>query len=184
MEEDKPIKIDKWDQNAARIALDDAAKKAILELDYVENFHLIDTRLVICTTAVLVALVALLWDFLYPFPESRPVLILCVVSYFLLMGLLTLYANFCEKNIFLVAHQKDPVGTEPDIVWTLASTMIRFDKNYTLTVTVKDNSEQRTASFTKCVGEVFDENGVLLFEKFQPMVMGLHNSIVSGKKAQ
>nr|CAB3266524.1 probable signal peptidase complex subunit 2 [Phallusia mammillata] len=181
-EEDKPIKVDKWDQNAVRIAMDDAAKKVLLNLGYEENFGLIDTRLGICTTAVLFALLALLWDFLHPFPESKPVLILCVCFYFILMGVLTLHANFREKNVFLVAHQKDPVGTEPDIVWTLSSAMARYDKNYALTISVKDNTDNRTTSMTKCVGELFDESGTLLYEKFEQLVMGLHDSIAAGKK--
>ena len=57
--------------------------QAILDLDYEENFKLIDTRLVISTSAVLFALLALAWDFFYPFPASRPVLLLCAVSSYL-----------------------------------------------------------------------------------------------------
>ncbi|XP_002126209.3 signal peptidase complex subunit 2-like [Ciona intestinalis] len=182
MEEDKPVKIEKWDQNAVRIAMDDAAKKAVLGKGYEENFHLVDSRLMICTIAILFALFALLWDYLHPFPASKTVLIICVASYFLLMGVLTLHANFKEKNIFLVAHQKDPVGTEPDIVWTVASSMLKYDKNYTITITVTNNNETKSASITKCVGEVFDENGVLLYDKYAPMILGLHDSIDGSKK--
>uniref|UniRef100_H2Y7S9 Signal peptidase complex subunit 2 n=1 Tax=Ciona savignyi TaxID=51511 RepID=H2Y7S9_CIOSA len=182
MEEFKPVKVEKWDQNAVRIAMDDAAKKAVLEKGYEENFFLVDSRLIICTTALLFALFALLWDFLHPFPASQTVLIICVGSYFLLMGVLTLHVNFREKNIFLVAHQKDPVGTEPDTVWSLSSTMLKYDKNYTLTITVTNNNQTRSASFTKCVGDVFDENGVLLYDKYEPMILELHDSIDSGKK--
>ena len=47
-------------------------------------------RLWICGIAVAIAMFGLAWDFLYPFPLSRPVLILCSGSYFLLMGVLTL----------------------------------------------------------------------------------------------
>merc|ERR1719348_1955917 len=36
-----------------------------------------DGRLWICGVAVAIAMFGLLWDFLYPFPLSRPVLILC-----------------------------------------------------------------------------------------------------------
>ena len=64
------------------------------KLPYTENFNLMDGRLVICAVAVGVAMFALLWDFLNPFPKSRPVLIGCVASYFLLMGVLTLYTTF------------------------------------------------------------------------------------------
>ncbi|KAH7981394.1 hypothetical protein HPB49_023650 [Dermacentor silvarum] len=119
-EAEKPVQIDKWDGSAVRNALDDAVKKVLTEkYGYVENHRLTDGRLAICSIAVGAAMFALLWDFLYPFPESRTVLIACVLSYFFLMGVLTLYTTFLEKGIFLVALQKDKTGFDPDSVWTL-----------------------------------------------------------------
>ncbi|XP_039251644.1 signal peptidase complex subunit 2-like [Styela clava] len=184
-QEEKPFKVEKWDHNAVRIALDDAAKKIILDnLGYQEDFKLIDTRLAICTTAVLFALFALLWDYLHPFPASRPVIILCVVSYFVLMGVLTAYANFVEKNVFLLAREKDIAGVDPDIVWTLSSTMPKYDENYTLQIVVKDpQGEERKAELTKSAGEYFDENGQLM-DSFEIKVMELHRSLSQKKKAQ
>lgn len=186
-EEEKPFKVEKWDHNAVRIALDDAAKKIILEnLGYQEDFKLIDSRLAICTTAVLFALFALLWDYLHPFPESRPVLILCVASYFVLMMVLTAYANFVEKNIFLLAREKDQAGVDPDVIWTLSSSMQKYHEDYTLKMSIKEPgaSEERHADFKRSVGDFFDENGLLLMDKYEARVMELHRSLTKSKKAQ
>merc|ERR1719400_1687445 len=65
-----------------------------------------DGRLWICGIAVAIAMFGLAWDFLYPFPLSRPVLIICSGSYFLLMGVLTLYTTYKEKGIFCVAMEE------------------------------------------------------------------------------
>jgi signal peptidase complex subunit 2 len=50
------------------ISLSQVLKK---KFNYVESFALIDGRLVMCGIAVGVAMFALLWDYLYPFPQSR-----------------------------------------------------------------------------------------------------------------
>merc|ERR1711923_208141 len=103
-----------------------------------EHFGLKDGRLLICGVAVGVAMFALAWDFFYPFPLSRPVLIGCVTTYFILMGILILYTTFKEKGIFVVVMQKDPAGLDPDSKWEAASSMKKYDDIYELSLSFTD----------------------------------------------
>jgi len=41
----------------------------------------------------------------------------------------------------------------------------------------------RCDSIKKCVGEIFDEDGVLHMDVFKPMVLNLHKSLKSDKKS-
>ena len=50
-----------------------------------------DQRLIISVIAVFVSFAALGYDYVHPFPQSKHVLSICAISYFLLMGVLQLF---------------------------------------------------------------------------------------------
>jgi len=149
-----------------------------------DNFLVQDGRLVISGIAVGVAMFALVWDYFYNFPLSRPVLIGCVTTYFILMAIHTLYTTFKEKGIFVVVMQKDPAGMDPDSTWEAASNMKKYDDKYELVLTYVDGKTgaRRESTVTKSVGDFIDENGLICHDILEPVVLKMHSSLSSGKK--
>ncbi|KAG9510044.1 putative signal peptidase complex subunit 2, partial [Fragariocoptes setiger] len=167
VDETEYITVDKWDGGAVKSVLDETAKQVILQhFNYVESNLLTDLRLFLCSLPVASAFFALIYDFMYPFPESAPVLRVCVYSYIVLMIILTLYSTFVESNIILIAY-KDKKKIK------VSSTMKRFDDKYTLSVEL---GEKKPKSLTKSVSNYFDSSGTFLQQRFENDVIKLHKS--------
>ena len=82
-ENPEEIKVDKWDGTALKNALDDVIRKIFTDdLKYSEKNLYVDIRLLLSTLGCAVALYALLYDYLHPFPASKLVLTVCVLTYF------------------------------------------------------------------------------------------------------
>ncbi|CAM6031545.1 unnamed protein product, partial [Sphagnum compactum] len=108
------------------------------------------------------------------------VLIVCVCSYFVLMGILTLYTTFIEKGIFAVAVQEDGSTKR---TWQASSEMKKYDDKYILTLTLKDSKGfMREATTTKSIANFVDTNGVVLEDLVANELNRLYNSINSEKK--
>ncbi|KAG7262246.1 hypothetical protein CRUP_017211, partial [Coryphaenoides rupestris] len=142
-------------------------KPVLLEkFGYVENFSLVDGRLLICTVSCLFAMVALVLLEKFGYVENFSLvdgrLLICTVS--------CLFAMVALKNIFLLALDRDPAGMDPDHVWTLSSSLKR--------------GRCREAESTGSVAEFFDLNGTLVMDVFEKTVSKLHDSLLPDKKTK
>lgn len=189
-EHEEEVKVNKWDGTAVRNALDDEIR-VILTADYkYEECHkLADGRLLLSLLAVADAGVALLWDWFYPFPASQTVLIGCVLTYFVLMGILTMYTQFYEKGIFVVAKKKDEVGLEPAKVFTVSSNLERFNDMYRIEMSMhidgSGGNEKAEAKLEKSIAAWVDSNGLIVKNLLRKDVDRLHKQLMgSSKKSQ
>jgi len=185
LDADKPRIVDKWDGNAIKNSLDDVVRKFFTEtLKYKEKHNYIEIRLALSGTGCAIALSALAYDYLYPYPASKYVVLSCVITYFVLMTLLTLFTALVEKNYILVALEKDDAGLDPDNTWKVATSLQRFDHIFNLTIEREDGKSKtlQRENITQSVSEWFDEDGLLLVEKFEAEIKDIKNKM--NKKAQ
>lgn len=108
-------------------------------------------------------------------------MIVCVASYFVLMGILTIYTTYVEKGIFAVAVQSDGNGKTLK-KWTASSDMKKYDDKYTLTLSVKDSKNIREVSTTKSCANFVDVDGVVCTDLVAAELKRLYNSLSNADK--
>nr|CAG4635788.1 EOG090X0FS4 [Artemia franciscana] len=179
------VKVNKSNTSAVKNALDAAVKNVFIKhYGYTEDFKINDRRLFISTIAVLLAGVAILSDYLYPFPESKKILTFCVVVYFILIGILELYNRYIKKDIFCVMKCGVKGELDPDVQWKCSSSLKKVDHNYHLTMSRHDSEVTNVISISaftsfRYVIDIIDTNPFSL----EDLVDNVFNKILDGTSA-
>ncbi|KAJ3416782.1 Signal peptidase complex subunit 2 [Chytridiales sp. JEL 0842] len=105
-----PITIDTYNGAEVKHTLDDAVCRILAdELGYKENHRHTDIKLVLGYTACLIAGGATAYSYFIPFPDCKDVLLGSVIAYFVLNGIMLLYALYVEQDVVFVGNKKDPL---------------------------------------------------------------------------
>mmetsp|Transcript_47843 Transcript_47843/g.95763 ORF Transcript_47843/g.95763 Transcript_47843/m.95763 type:complete len:220 (-) Transcript_47843:77-736(-) len=171
--------------------LDDGVVQAFEDAGFGEDHKMSNFKLVLGTIACILALVAQFWPHPLkpmPFPESRPLLLVCCVSYFFLSFALQLITTFYEKDTIL--YTMPPASTSAcwaalkDRRVVVSTVLPRFSIDYTLSVALTDLTgkaiEGETYEQVMKLTDYFEENGTFHEEWFMDDVDHVI-SIVSSK---
>jgi len=158
--------------------LDDSVKKVLNEnYQWTEKHTLADGRLAISTIAVAFAAVALVYDYLHPFPLSKWVLFGCSTTYFILMGVLQIYQWYWEQAVFYQAVDEDPTGKTANRYWKWSSTMKRYDDKYTLEAEYDQGARKGHKNVVKSVAAYINDDGEVQMALLKKEVMHLHDAL-------
>jgi len=175
LSDDKPVVVEKYDKVAVKNGIDDLMKSVFLnKYNVSENFKVKDTRLGICSLACVFSLIGVVYDYLYPFPESKVVLGICSCSYFAITGILYVWEKLCEKGIFFQGY----VG---DKHITVASNLPSFSGEYTLTGDCDSSEGPNTVTFTKCISTWIDAEGTIVPDLIEKEVDELFVNLCKSK---
>lgn len=150
MGSDPPRIVDTGDTMAVKAHLDEEIVKIFMDMGWAEDYFWYNIKLVLLVLATCIALLAQFYP--APYPENRGLLAICVVSFFILNGVLQLISYFVDQDkIAILIRPK-----YPGIV--IRSSFPRFQVTYTATLeTSKDGVV--LAKFEHSIAEYFTAKG-------------------------
>ena len=179
---DKPIKLDKWDTTGVKHGLDDVIKKIFNKgFNFKENNNLTDVKIILSGFAVLLSLIAFVYDYLVGYPTSFPVLLFCVSGYALLMLALYVFSFLFEKSYVYSGTARDSAGFTTNATIQVSTSLKRFDPNYNVKISYSDSKsgELITMSQSCSITELFDAKGNLGLDIFGAFIYKLYTSAKS-----
>ncbi|GAB5035559.1 signal peptidase complex subunit 2 [Nannochloropsis oceanica] len=153
-EEEEPLHIDTGDQMKVKQVMDEAVVKAIVDAGYEENYFYDNIKLTLMVVACAFAMVAQFYPM--PFPESRPLLGVCCLAYFLASTVIQLIVSYAEQDAILTTQ---PLEGMKEGGLRVRTQFPRFQDVYTVILEEVGVKEPPTVSSKFSIGTVFDEEG-------------------------
>eukprot|EP00802_Teleaulax_amphioxeia_P020288 Tamp_20564.p1 GENE.Tamp_20564~~Tamp_20564.p1 ORF type:complete len:234 (+),score=63.39 Tamp_20564:43-702(+) len=176
--------------------LDDAVVQSFEDAGFAEDHTLSNLKLFLGALACAFALIAQFYPSPLaplPFPESRPLLLVCCVLYFFLSFTLQLITSFYEQSWDgqdKILYTLPPCEQSP--FWTplkghcvqVSTKLARFSTDYSLILEVKNDKGQLidTAQSVLKLTDYFEENGTFHEDFFMDDVEDLIGSLGTVKK--
>ncbi|CAM9233949.1 unnamed protein product [Phaeothamnion confervicola] len=148
------MKVETGDNLKVKQAMDEAVIRAALDCGYEEDHFWSNFKLILMAAGCAFALCAQFYPM--PFPQSRPLLAGCCVSYFVCSGLLQLVMSFFEQDtiMFTKATRGQGKGLR------LRTSFPRFQDIFTVIIIEQDKSPGAlTTTLEVGVGSFFDQDG-------------------------
>eukprot|EP01095_Lingulamoeba_sp_RSL-Kostka_P014700 TRINITY_DN6527_c0_g2_i1.p1 TRINITY_DN6527_c0_g2~~TRINITY_DN6527_c0_g2_i1.p1 ORF type:complete len:180 (-),score=33.44 TRINITY_DN6527_c0_g2_i1:74-613(-) len=164
------VKVDKYDTNAVKNAIDDAIIEYFGEdMKLKRNFNISNIQLILGFIGCCCALVAQFYP--EPFPDNKTVLYIVCPLYFIISLLLTLVSSFWEKD--QIFESRATRSLKPIIVRT---DFPLYTDMFTISIEFKDNPEKKI-KVVKSITSWFTKKGELQTSELKADVGDIFNKL-------
>jgi len=161
----EPVVINTGDAARVKSLLDETAAKVVSDSGYSDDHFYSNLKLAFGGVSCLFALIAHLYP--APFPKNKPALIACCIGYAVCSVILSLLAQFWEKDYILFTKPKGP-SSAGLIGLRLRSQLPRFQGIYTLTLEPNAPGPKRSEKYVlqESIGQYFNSDGTFLEDDY------------------
>ena len=184
-----PPKIEIWDHNAVRRALDENVSDALeKKLGYKPDLYDLKIKLFVMAFASFFALIGQFLDKIFPsmpFPENRYYVGFCVLLYFVASGFLQILYILGEENLVWKSapHPETGITILHKVVMEYSSDKYQITFEY---YNGEDKTNKNSISETWDIGNYFDKEGNVYVYGIETAVVNMHKKVLKkhSKKTQ